>query len=193
MTAHATKLLVVLLLNSTFTTASIAQSLPGSSAATGDRRHETNTTTNVAHSGPSYSLPTVSQAAATLAPVHLGNLTRTYGRPSGTVRGLPPCTMDSFVRNAEGMADLIYGDEGTDGPPPFQEFDAIHRIDAGIFGDRNKGLTTGHRSHLPSAWGNDEFLGAEWAGQPNSADYNPVPIFVVPAAQSALVETESLR
>lgn len=190
MRAHATKLVIIFFLNQSFTTASFAQSAPGSTAATGDYGNETSTTTNAAHSGPSYSLPTLSQAAV-LTPCYLGNLTRTYGRPSGTVNGLPPCTMDSFVRNAAGMADLIYGDEGTDGPPPFEEFTAIHRIDTGIFGDTNKGLTTGHRSHLPSAWGNDEFLGAEWAGQSNAANYNRVPLVVYPSAQTSDNSSES--
>ncbi len=189
---HATNLLLVLLSIPTFANSSIAQTIPGSTAASGDRRHQTNTTSNAAHSGPSYSYPTLSQTAA-LTPVYFGNLARTYGRPSGTVKGLPPCTMDSFVRNAEGMADLIYGDEGTDGPPPFEEFTTIHRIDAGIFGDRNKGLTTGHRSHLPSAWGNDEFLGAEWAGQTNAMDYNRVPFADLPSAQSTGTSSDSVR
>lgn len=188
---YATNLVVIILLNQSFTMASTAQSAPGSTATTGDYGHATSVTANAAHTGATYSLPTLSQASA-LAPTYLGNLTRTYGRPGGTVNGLPPCRLDSFVLNAAGAADLIYGDEGTDGPPPFEEFTAEHRIDAGIFGDTKKGLTTGHRSHLPSAWGNDEFLGAEWAGESNAMDYNRVP-FVGYPAQTAGNSSESVR
>jgi hypothetical protein len=75
--------------------------------------------------------------------------------------GLPPTSMDSFVFEAGGMADLIYGDEGTDGLPPYYEFDQTHRINAGIFGVDNAGLTTNHGSVLPNAWGGDEFVKTE--------------------------------
>jgi hypothetical protein len=75
--------------------------------------------------------------------------------------GLPPTSMDSFVQQAGGMADLIYGDEGTDGLPPYYEFDQTHRINAGIFGVDNAGLTTNHGSVLPNAWGGDEFVKTE--------------------------------
>lgn len=74
---------------------------------------------------------------------------------------LPPTSLDSFVYEAGGMANLIYGDEGTDGPPPYYEFDQTHRINAGIFGIDNAGLTTGHGSLLPNAWGGDEFVKTE--------------------------------
>lgn len=67
----------------------------------------------------------------------------------GGGRGLPPTRLDSFVRNAGGSADQIYGDEGSDGIPPFFGFDDSHYIGTGIQGN----LTTGHRSGLPSAWG----------------------------------------
>lgn len=73
-------------------------------------------------------------------------LDRTFGR----LGFLPPTSMESFVRNSAGAADLIYGDEGTDGPPPFEGFDQSHRINSGIY---TPGLTTGHRSALPEAWG----------------------------------------
>jgi hypothetical protein len=63
--------------------------------------------------------------------------------------GLPPTKLDSFVMNAGGSADQIYGDEGSDGIPPFFGFDDSHYIGTGIHGN----LTTGHRSGLPSAWG----------------------------------------
>ncbi len=78
-------------------------------------------------------------------------------------KGLPPTSMDSFVRQAAGQADNIYGDEGHEGPPPFSEFEYQNRINSGIFDIRDIGLTTGHGSYLPSAWGRDEFLGAEWS------------------------------
>lgn len=116
-----------------------------------------------AHVRGTYSLPTVKQSAAVL-PTGLGVLTPIYG-PVGYNK-LPPTVMDSFVRNSGAAADLIYGDEGTDGPPPYSQFTRIHRIESGIYGDAAKGLTTGHRSNLPSAWGADEFLGAEWYNPP---------------------------
>jgi hypothetical protein len=77
-------------------------------------------------------------------------------------RGLPVTSMDSFVLNAGGSAEAIYGDEGVDGPPPYFGFSADHRIDAGIQGQRSAGLTTGHGSIMPDAWGGDEFIGQEW-------------------------------
>jgi len=78
-------------------------------------------------------------------------------------RQLPPVQMDSFVDQAGGAAELIYGDEGADGLPPYFGFNASHRIDNGIQGIRDAGLTTGHGSLMPSAWGGDEYIGAEWA------------------------------
>lgn len=68
----------------------------------------------------------------------------------GGGRRLPKTTLDSFVRNAGGMADMIYGDEGADGLPPFFGFSEGHRIQRGI---HSGNLSTGHRSNLPSAWG----------------------------------------
>ncbi len=115
---------------------------------------------------PQFSYPTGNQKIV-LQPTATARLTPSFG-PVG-LNGLPPCTMDSFVRCAGASADLIYGDEGTDGPPPYSEFTQIHRIESGIYGDRKKGLTTGHRSNLPSAWGADEFLGAEWYRQPGAS------------------------
>ncbi|MFX9676748.1 hypothetical protein ABTO97_19115, partial [Acinetobacter baumannii] len=72
--------------------------------------------------------------------------------------GLPATTLDSFVKNAGGNAEAIYGDEGTTKIPPYFGFSYDHRINAGITGSRDAGLTTGHGSTLPSAWGADEFL-----------------------------------
>lgn len=74
-------------------------------------------------------------------------------------RSLPPTTLDSFVANAGGAAEMIYGDEGTDGLPPLSGFDKGSRINSGI---TSPGLTTGHGSMMPDAWGGDEFTGNEW-------------------------------
>lgn len=95
---------------------------------------------------------------------------------SGSRNGLPATTMDSFVANAvkAGRGDEIYGDEGVGAaPPPFYGgFTANHRINAGIVGQQDAGLTTGHGEYLPDAWGRDEYLGGqEWSrsGQNNNA------------------------
>lgn len=92
-----------------------------------------------------------------------------YNRRIAT-RSLPPVRLDSFVQQAGGMAEAIYGDEGVGGVekmggslPPYDGFGAGHRIDSGIYGARDAGLTTGHGSNMPSAWGADEYLGGEWA------------------------------
>ncbi len=60
-----------------------------------------------------------------------------------------------------GQADQIYGDEGTDSIPPLDNFSYIN---SGIGAD-SSGLTTGHGSMMPSAWGADEFLAppGEWS------------------------------
>ncbi len=100
----------------------------------------------------------------------------------GVRNGLPPTSMDSFVYEAGFNAELIYGDEGVNntgiigigpigigpggislnsssgGLPPYNGFTQAHRINNGITGRRDSGLTTGHGSYLPSAWGADEFL-----------------------------------
>lgn len=78
--------------------------------------------------------------------------------------GLPPVQLDSFVKEAGMHADHIYGDEGTDGLPPYMGYSAAHRINAGIMDVRDAGLTTGHGSYMPKAVGLDEFLAApgEW-------------------------------
>jgi hypothetical protein len=131
---------------------------PATGAATGESSEQP------AHSRGTFSFPTYSQNAV-FQPTYLGKLAPVWG-PVGFNK-LPTTQLDSFVHNAGASADLIYGDEGTDGPPPYSEFTPIHRIDAGIHGSRAAGLTTGHRSKLPSAWGRDEFLGAEWS-EPSS-------------------------
>ncbi|MBS2006208.1 MAG: hypothetical protein JST01_04165 [Cyanobacteria bacterium SZAS TMP-1] len=79
--------------------------------------------------------------------------------------GLPPCTMDSFVYEAGAHAEDIYGDEGTAGLPPLAGFTKASRINAGIMDTRDQGLTTGHGSMMPDAWGADEFIAppnGEW-------------------------------
>jgi hypothetical protein len=81
----------------------------------------------------------------------------------GYVNGLPPTRTDSFVKEAKGHATHIYGDEGVNGPPPYMGFSRVHRINTGIMDDRDKGLTTGHGSYLPEAWGADEYTGNEWS------------------------------
>jgi len=87
------------------------------------------------------------------------------GQKIGMRNGLPPCTTDSFVHEAAGEAEHIYGDEGTTGLPPYMGFSTVHRINNGIFNIRDKGLTTGHGSYLPDAWGADEFIAppGEWS------------------------------
>jgi hypothetical protein len=76
--------------------------------------------------------------------------------------GLPPVSTDSFVHEAAGQAELIYGDEGNGfTAPPFNEFTQEHRIEAGITGVRAEGLTDGKASLLPNSWGGDEFCKPE--------------------------------
>jgi hypothetical protein len=89
-----------------------------------------------------------------------------------TTRRLPPCRLDSFVHQAGGAAEAIYGDEGIKTPPPYFGFDQSHRINAGIFGNRDAGLTTGHGSIMPSAWGDDEFLAPPYGEQCQSGANN---------------------
>lgn len=92
----------------------------------------------------------------------LGGLAEIHG-PTGR-NGLPVTSLDSFVLNAGGHAEHIYGDEGADGLPPYFEFTKVHRINTGITGVRDRGLTTGHGSYMPDAWGGDEFVdGPEWS------------------------------
>ncbi len=111
-------------------------------------------------------LPRVPQAG-------LGGLAPIFG--GGGRNGLPNTSMDSFVLNAGGSADQIYGDEGTDGPPPFSEFTTEHRINTGIQGQRAAGLTTGHGSMMPDAWGGDEFCkGPEWSMSGSGSNSGPV-------------------
>jgi len=84
---------------------------------------------------------------------------------SNTTGTLPPTNLDSFVYQAGGNAEAIYGDEGTNGLPPLYGFTQASRINTGITGGRDAGLTTGHGSYMPNAWGADEFLAppGEWS------------------------------
>jgi hypothetical protein len=61
------------------------------------------------------------------------------------MKSLPPTKLDSFVAQS-GYNDMIYGDEGEYGPPPYDDFSTIN---SGIYSN----LTTGHPSDAPSAWG----------------------------------------
>ena len=72
----------------------------------------------------------------------MSTLDKVYG---GSL-SLPPTVLDSFVQNAGGQAFQIYGDEGTNGPPPLNNFNYIND------GIKSGGLTTGHQSGLPSSW-----------------------------------------
>lgn len=85
------------------------------------------------------------------------------GQPAGWRNGLPPTNTDSFVYEAKGHAAHIYGDEGVYGLPPYMGFSKVHRINTGIMDERDAGLTTGHGSYLPDAWGGDEFHQNEWS------------------------------
>ncbi len=62
-------------------------------------------------------------------------------------------------------------------PPPFYDgFTARHRINAGIVGQQDAGLTTGHGSYLPDAWGRDEYLGGQESSLsgPNNNAYSKI-------------------
>ena len=96
----------------------------------------------------------------------LGGLDNLIGG-TGTYNGLPGTNMDSFVYQSmlNGTADSIYGDEGSNSIPPISTgFIYADRINNGIWGSNAAGLTTGHGSYLPSAWGFDEFISppGEW-------------------------------
>jgi len=84
------------------------------------------------------------------------------GTPTASTTGLPPTNLDSFVAQS-GYSQMIYGDESTSLPPLFG-FTQASRINTGIVGVDAAGLTTGHGSYMPCAWGADEFLAppGEW-------------------------------
>ncbi len=62
---------------------------------------------------------------------------------------LPPTRLDGFIR--ADMDDKKYGDEGTTGPPPYNDF---NYLDKGKTFDGD--MTTDHKSNLPSAWGHPQ-------------------------------------
>ncbi|MBZ0185910.1 MAG: hypothetical protein K8F91_06610, partial [Candidatus Obscuribacterales bacterium] len=119
-----------------------------------------------------------------MMPAGLGGMATVHG-PRGR-NGLPVTSLDSFVLNAGGHAEHIYGDEGANGLPPYFEFTKVHRIETGIMGSRDQGITTGHGSLLPDAWGGDEFVdGPEFthAGHQGGFSNNwriPIPSFGTP-------------
>jgi hypothetical protein len=91
---------------------------------------------------------------------------------------LPPTNLDSFVYQAGAQAEYIYGDEGVNTKPQMSGFTTACRINSGILGVNDAGLTTGHGSYMPDATGNDEFVqgGEEWgmsgAGSGGSGMFN---------------------
>lgn len=121
---------------------------PGSDAysagATGEQYHVSNPTGG----SMGWTYPT-SKNNVPLPRTSTGGLAPTFGGGAG----LPPTRLDSFVKESGGLAFQIYGDEGTTSYPPLFGFNRVNRIDSGIQGQRNSGLTTGHESVLPSAWG----------------------------------------
>jgi hypothetical protein len=132
---------------------------------TGSFGRSTNTTNNYRFPNSTY---TTNQALPRVPQAGLGGVAPIFG-PTGR-NGLPVTSLDSFVLNAGGSAELIYGDEGTDSPPPYFEFTTAHRIQRGI---RQNGLTTGHGSYMPDAWGGDEFVdGPEWSQSAQSGGGN---------------------
>ncbi|MBS1997464.1 MAG: hypothetical protein JSS86_14185, partial [Cyanobacteria bacterium SZAS LIN-2] len=112
-----------------------------------------------------------------------------------TRNGLPMCNLDSFVSQAGPMADYIYGDESVAGDKPeFNDgFTAIHRINAGIVGVRDSGLTTGHGSYMPCAGGRDEFIsrGGEWCYS-GASDYMPSTANLSPGLAGIIGQVQGL-
>jgi hypothetical protein len=73
-----------------------------------------------------------------------GSLAYMVEHHTGVGGALPKTTLDSFVARS-GYNDFIYGDEGTEGPPPYSSF--------GTIGSGGVQATTGHSGGgLPSAW-----------------------------------------
>lgn len=144
-TAAYLSLLMLLLLGGA--EAALAQGALQSQARPGDMMHTTGTTNNFHLPNSMYS----NQQRAAFVPTGLGGIAPMYG-PRGR-NGLPNTTLDSFVLNAPNK-DFIYGDEGADGLPPYMGFTTEHRINSGIVGPRAQGISTGHSSVLPNAWGN---------------------------------------
>ena len=94
-------------------------------------------------------------------------------RVKANVNGLPPTILDSFVQQAGGEANNIYGDEGSTSYPSASNFGYIS---SGFHGQTKQGLTTGHGSRLPSAWGHDGVHGAgEWSDSAPASDHYASP------------------
>jgi len=139
---------------------------PANAQAALQSQGRTGTFGNSSFTTNNYRMPitffTTNQSLPRVRPTGLGGLAEIHG-PTGR-NGLPVTSLDSFVLNAGGHAEHIYGDEGADGLPPYFEFTKVHRINTGITGQRDTGLTTGHGSYMPDAWGGDEFVdGPEWS------------------------------
>jgi hypothetical protein len=113
------------------------------------------------------SSPTSNQRIPGLQYAGFGGLAEIHG-PTGR-NGLPITSTGSFVENAGGFAELIFGGEGSNGIPVYEGFEPIHRIERGIQGVSAEGLTTGHGSLLPSASGGDEFVKPEAFTQAGSS------------------------
>lgn len=157
------KLLIYLIMAFVSTPSAQAQwSHTNSVEATGEQRRATRFTNSQNHApiknqriAPSHFTSNISRPAL---PVSSFSTLAHRSGPTST-NGLPVCRLDSFVYEAGSRAELVYGDEGADGPPPIDGFNQENRIDSGINGERAEGLTTGHQSRLPSSWGRDEFIG----------------------------------
>lgn len=148
-----------------------------SSGTSGDSGHTTSSTGQGPRGMGGWlydSYPTAKQQSVWLRTGTLGIAPAfgTRGRNS-----LPPCTMDSFVFEAKEHAEHIYGDEGTEGPPPYFGFTKAHRINTGIMEMRDRGLTTGRGSLMPDAWGGDEFIGAEFTRSGARSGATPIPVY----------------
>jgi hypothetical protein len=113
----------------------------GTTGAYGVTTARTNQTGNRALGATGQVARQTTTNASAIAPTYFGQL---------APGGLPPTQLTSFVQDAGGSAELIYGDEGTFGIPPYFEFTQDHRIGSGLPSSQ---LSTGHASTLPSAWG----------------------------------------
>lgn len=168
MTTMTKKLILSLIALSSLSNApALAIGWDTSSGTSGDFGHSTYSTGT--QGDPTRSSNQTGKNSRAYLPTHMGSMFSspvsispvTGGTRSGRF-GLPQTRLDSFVAEAGGHKDAIYGDEGEDGPPPFEEFTREHRIEAGIYGERRQGLSTGHGSYLPSATGGDGYVdGAE--------------------------------
>lgn len=165
-----------------------------SSGASGDSSHAS-APTGQGHQGmggwDNASYRTTRQRA-TFIPTRTAGLAPVFGPRSRN--GLPPCNLDSFVYEAKEHAEHIYGDEGTEGPPPYYGFTQAHRINTGIMENRDRGLTTGNGSLMPDAWGGDEFIGAEFTrsgARAHSASGYSLPVFTATRVNNTTSNTTS--